>query len=93
MGETADRKVIEIGQTRERLEQDLVELEERLPAPLRSTKSLLGIFIGTITSAVVAKRLLSRRDDPTKQEVVIRVVREDRTGTTKDGSRNRKRKN
>jgi hypothetical protein len=85
--------VIEIGQTRERLEQDLVELEERLPAPLRSTKSLLGIFIGTITSAVVAKRLLSRRDDPTKQEVVIRVVREDRTGTTKDGSRNRKRKN
>ena len=39
MGEAADSKVIEIEQARTQLELDLQELEDRLPAPLRSMKS------------------------------------------------------
>lgn len=79
MGEAADRKVTEIDETRRQLTRDLVELEERLPAPLRSGKSLLGIVLGGAVSAVVAKRLLSRNKDDKKAEVVVRVVREDGT--------------
>ena len=42
MGQAADRKVIEIDEARTQLELDLRELEERLPAPLRSMKSVVG---------------------------------------------------
>lgn len=84
MGEAADRKVTEIDQTRQRLERDLLELEGRLPGPLRSAKSLLGILVGGALSAVVAKAIFSRRkDDKRPAEVLIRVVREDRTTDAK----------
>lgn len=80
MGEAADRKVTEIDQTRQRLERDLLELEDRMPAPLRSAKSLLGIVVGGAASAFLAKRLLSRRSDKKPAaEVVVKVVREDRS--------------
>ena len=46
MGEAADRKVIEIDEARRQLELDLQELEDRLPAPLRSMKSLVGMLLG-----------------------------------------------
>ena len=84
MGEAADRKVTEIDQTRQRLEKDLLELEGRLPGPLRSAKSLLGILAGSALTAVVAKAIFSRKkDDKKAAEVLIRVVREDRTNDAK----------
>ena len=79
MGEATDRKVTEIDETRRRLEADLKELEARLPAPFRSTKSLAGVIVGgTALAAVLFRRSRSKRADrhPTT-EVVIRVVRDD----------------
>lgn len=82
MGQAADRKVAdkltEIEATRQRLEGDLIELEQRIPSPLRSVKSLLGLVVGgTAVSLMVLERLRPKnRARPT--EVVIRVVREDR---------------
>ncbi len=79
MGEATDRKVTEIDETRRRLEADLRELEARLPAPLRSTKSLAGVIVGgTALAALPFRRSRSKRSDrhPTA-EVVIRVVRDD----------------
>ena len=70
----------EIGETRRSLEADLRDLEARLPAPLRSTKSLAGVIVGgTALAAIVLKRSQrSKRSDtrPTA-EVVVRIVRED----------------
>ncbi len=78
MGEAAARKVTEIEQTRQRLETDLRELEERMPAPLRSGKAIVGMLAGTMGGAIVLRRLLSRGNDRTPPtEVLIRVVRED----------------
>ena len=78
MGEAAARKVTEIEETRRRLETDLRELEDRMPAALRSGKAIVGTLVGTVGGAIVLRRALSRRSTrvaPT--EVVIRVVRED----------------
>lgn len=79
MGEAADRKVTEIDETRRRLEVDLRELGARLPAPLRSTKSLAGVIVGgTALAALILRRSRSKRSDrhPTA-EVVVRIVRDD----------------
>jgi len=80
VGEAADRKVKEIEQTRQRLEADLRELEDRMPAPLRSVKGVLGALAGTAGGAFVLRKLLSKRSEDRKHnaEVVVRVVREDR---------------
>jgi hypothetical protein len=79
MGEAADRKVTEIVDTRRGLEADLRELEARLPAPLRSVKSMAGVIVGaTALAAIVVRRSRSKRPDkPPAAEVVIRVVRDD----------------
>ena len=79
MGEAADRKVTEIDETRRGLEADLRELEARLPAPLRSMKSLAGVIVGsTALAAIVFRRSRSKRSDkPPTAEVVIRIVRDD----------------
>jgi hypothetical protein len=78
MGEAATRKVAEIEETRQRIEADLLDLEDRLPAPLRSGKALVGTLLGTLGGAIVLRRILSKRSKRTNpQEVVIRVVRED----------------
>ena len=78
MGEAADRKVTEIAETRGRLEADLRELEARVPAPLRSGKSLMGVLVGvTALAAFMRRRSRSKRSDRPTTEVVIRVVRED----------------
>ena len=80
MGEATDRAVTEIEETRRRLEADLRELEARLPAPFRSTKSLMGVIVGsTALVALVLRRFRSKRSDthPTA-EVVVRIVRDDR---------------
>jgi hypothetical protein len=79
MGEAADRKVAEIEETRRRLESDLAELETRVPSPLRSAKSLLGLVVGsTALSLMVLERLRPKRNRQQPTEVIIRVVREDR---------------
>ena len=80
MGEAAARKVIEIDEARTQLELDLQELEDRLPAPLRSMKSVVGMFIGTaVLMLSVLRRFGSKKSAaaPTA-EVVVRIVREDR---------------
>jgi hypothetical protein len=71
--------VIEIEQAREQLELDLRELEDRLPAPLRSMKSLVGMLLGTAVLAFLAlRRFRSKRStDGPAAEVVVRIVRED----------------
>jgi len=79
MGQAAARKVTEIDEARQRLELDLQELEDRLPAPLRSVKSLVGVLLGTAVMAfLVRRRLRSRRSDRPAAEVVVRIVRDDR---------------
>ena len=56
MGEAADRKVTEIEETRRRLEADLRELEARIPAPLRSVKSVAGLLGGSALGALVLRQ-------------------------------------
>lgn len=79
MGQATDRAMTEIEATRRQLETDLQELEARIPAPLRSMKSLVGLFLGsTALAALVLRRSRSKRSDahPTA-EVVVRIVRDD----------------
>ena len=79
MGEATDRKMTEIEETRRRLEADLRELEARVPAPLRSLKSLAGIIVGsTALTAILLRMLRSKRaGERSPTEVVVRVVRDD----------------
>lgn len=78
MGAATDRKVKEIEETRRRLEDDLRELETRIPAPLRSAKSLVGLVVGsTALLLLLAERLRPKRSKTQPTEVVIRIVRED----------------
>ena len=78
MGEAADRKVTEIEDTRRRLEADLRELEARIPAPLRSVKSVAGLLGGSALGALVLGKVRSKRSNERRsQEVVVRVVRDD----------------
>jgi hypothetical protein len=79
MGTAADLKVTEIEETRRLLEDDLRELESRLPAPLRSAKSAAGLVVGsTVLTAFILRKLRSKRSNgqPTA-EVVVRIVRDD----------------
>jgi hypothetical protein len=79
MGETADRKMTEIEETRRRIEADLRELEARVPAPLRSTKSLVGLVLGsTALTALLLRRSRSKRSNGhPSAEVIVRIVRDD----------------
>ena len=79
MGAAADLKVTEIEGTRRQLEDDLRELEARLPAPLRSAKSVAGLIAGsTVLAAFILRKARSKGSNgrPTA-EVVVRIVRED----------------
>ena len=80
MGQAADSKVIEIEEARTQLELDLRELEDRLPAPLRSMKSLVGMLLGTgVLVFLSLRRFRSKRSaGGPAAEVVVRIVREDR---------------
>lgn len=78
MGEAAARTVTEIDEARQRLEQDLKELEERLPAPIRSAKAILGVLVGMGVVTLFVRRLGSKRSERAPAaEVVVRIVRED----------------
>lgn len=79
MGEAAARKVTEIDEVRQRLDLDLQELEERLPASVRSVKSVLGVVLGTAVLGLLVRRVVSGRSvRKPAAEVVVRIVREDR---------------
>jgi hypothetical protein len=79
VGQATDRKLSEIEDTRRRLEADLRELEARVPAPLRSIKSVVGIVLGSAVLSAAAAKMLGRKGSKDgRQEVVVRVVREDR---------------
>jgi LPXTG-motif cell wall-anchored protein len=82
MGEAADRKVKEIEETRSRVDDDLRELEERLPSPVRSAKTVAGAVAGSSVMAgslgwVMRRRKKKRKQQERTTEVVVRVVRED----------------
>jgi hypothetical protein len=79
MGEASDRKVTEIEETRRRLEADLRELEARVPAPFRSTKSVVGLVLGsTAITALLLRMVRSKRSNGRPSaEVVVRIVRDD----------------
>ena len=78
MGQAAARKVTEIEETRQGLEQDLRELEDRMPAALRSVKSVVGVLLGSAVMALVLRRVRSKRSDRNPAaEVVVRIVRDD----------------
>ncbi|MGZ4131398.1 MAG: hypothetical protein ACXVPR_11325 [Actinomycetota bacterium] len=83
MGQATDRKLTEIEETRRRIEADLRELEARVPAPLRSVKSLVGMVLGSAVLTALVGRMLSRKKgskDRPQAEVVVRVVRDDLPG-------------
>jgi hypothetical protein len=70
--------VTEIEEARQGLQQDLQELEDRMPAALRSVKSLVGVLLGSAVMALVLRRVRSKRSDRNPAaEVVVRIVRED----------------
>lgn len=78
MGQATDGKVIEIESTRRQLEADIRELEDRLPAPLRSAKALVGVAVSsTLLLAFLLRVLRSKRSDGPTAEVVVRIVRDD----------------
>jgi hypothetical protein len=78
MGQAADRKVTENDEARQRLALDLQELEDRLPAPLRSIKSLVGVLLGTAVMAFLVRRVWPKRSDRNPAaEVIVRIVRDD----------------
>ncbi len=79
MGQASDRKVTEIEETRRRVEADLRELEARVPATLRSTKSLAGLVLGsTAITALLLRMVRSKRSNGhPSAEVVVRIVRDD----------------
>ena len=62
MGAAADLKVTEIEATRQKLADDLRELETRLPAPLRSAKSVAGLLLGTTVMVAFILRKLRSKD-------------------------------
>jgi hypothetical protein len=78
MGKATDEKVEEIQRTRDQIESDLRELEERVPAPLRSAKRALGIVAGggVVSAALLAaiRRRGKRRADKQNAEVTVRIV-------------------
>jgi hypothetical protein len=79
MGEATDRKLTEIADTRRRIEADIRELEARIPAPLRSARSLIGVIVGVTALAGLIRRRsgIKRSDRHPSAEVVIRIVRDD----------------
>jgi hypothetical protein len=74
--------VKELEETRRQLTADLRELEARVPAPLRSVKSLIGVVItSSALTAIVVRSLRSKRSSqPPATEVVVRIVRDDVPG-------------
>jgi hypothetical protein len=67
MGQGSAETVKEIEETRDRLEQDLRELEERMPQPAVWAKRAVGILVGGGTAVTVGLFLLKRRSKKRKE--------------------------
>jgi hypothetical protein len=78
MGETAAQTVREIEQTRGRLDTELRQLEQRLPAPARWAKRLAGIAVGGGASGAVfwfaVRKVRGRKKAKEKERPVEAVV-------------------
>jgi hypothetical protein len=78
MGETAAQTVREIEQTRGRLESEIRELEERLPAPAIWAKRLAGIAVGGGASGAmfwfVVRRIRRRKEARAKESQPLQAV-------------------
>lgn len=68
MGQSSAETVKEIEQTRDRIEQDLRELEERMPQPAVWAKRAVGILVGGGTAVTVGLLMLKRRSKKRKEE-------------------------
>jgi hypothetical protein len=79
VGRAVEQKVKQIEETRARLDADLRELEQRMPAPIRTARNIAGAAAGsTLVAGLIARRRKKRNDDKARrQEVVVRVVRDD----------------
>ena len=75
MGAAADLKVTEIEKIRQQVEDDLRELEARLPAPLRSAKSAAGLVLRSTILAAFFPRALRSTDGHQARQGVVRIVR------------------
>jgi hypothetical protein len=86
MGEAADRKVKEIEQARARVEDDLRELEARLPSPVRSAKAVAGAIAGSslVAGSVWLMRRRKKRNSQKERtsRVVVRVAHEGPRGSS-----------
>ncbi len=82
MGESATQTVREIEDTRDRLETEFRELEQRMPAPAVWTKRLIGVAVGGgVTGTAfwfVVRRLRGRKkkkkEEAQRIEAVIKVI-------------------
>jgi hypothetical protein len=78
MGETAAQTVREIEQTRGRLESEIRELEERLPAPAIWAKRLAGIAVGGGASGAmfwfVVRRIRRKKEARAKEAQPLQAV-------------------
>jgi hypothetical protein len=78
MGESATETVREIEQTRDRLEDEFRELEQRLPAPGVWAKRLIGVAVGGGVGGsafwFAARKLRKRRKQKVAQRQVQAVV-------------------
>ena len=82
MGESATQTVREIEDTRDRLETEFRELEQRMPAPAVWTKRLVGVAVGGgVTGTAfwfVVRRLRGRKkkkkEEAQRMEAVIKVI-------------------
>jgi hypothetical protein len=83
MGESSAQTVREIEETRERLDEEIRELEQRLPKPAVWTKRLVGVAVGGGLSGAAfwfaVRRMRSRRQkkaQPPPVQAVVRVLPE-----------------
>ena len=78
MGKSSAETVREIEATRTRLDQDLQELQARLPAPAVWTKRLVGVAVGGGAAGsafwFVVRRLKKRREKKHEAERIQAVV-------------------
>jgi len=68
MGESAAQTVREIEETRDRLDAELRELEQRMPQPAVWAKRAVGFLVGGGTAATLGLLLLRRRKKKRKRE-------------------------
>jgi len=93
MGENAAATVTEIEQTRERLEENLTELQDRLPAPAVWAKRAIGVLATGGAATTVTLFLIRRRRKKKAVEeaqsapvnAVIQVLPEDWAERIRDG--------